>query len=99
VTVDHAVPEEGVALCEIAETLGRGLKVSVVSIPPEKAAEYFGWFAHFAELDMPAWSEWTRYESASWLDTDRRLNLLFRHARSPKSLVDIQRPFRALVTQ
>jgi nucleoside-diphosphate-sugar epimerase len=60
VTVYHAVQEEGVALRQIAETLGKGLKMPVVSIVPEKAAEHFGWFAHFAGVDMPASSEWTR---------------------------------------
>lgn len=60
VTVYNAVQEEGVALREIAETLGKGLKMPVVSIDPEKASEHFGWFAHFAGLDMPASSEWTR---------------------------------------
>ncbi len=59
-TVYHAVQEEGVALREIAETLGKGLKMPTVSIDPEKVAEHFGWFAHFAGLDMPASSEWTR---------------------------------------
>ena len=41
-TVYHAVQEEAVALREIAETLGQGLKVPVVSIEPGKAAEHFG---------------------------------------------------------
>ncbi len=59
-TVYHAVQEEGVALREIAETIGKGLKVPVVSIGAEKAGEHFGWFAHFAGLDMPASGEWTR---------------------------------------
>ena len=68
VTVYHAVQEEGVTAREIAETLGRGLKVPVVSIEPEKAAEHFGWFAHFAGLDMPASSEWTR-ETLGWQPT------------------------------
>jgi nucleoside-diphosphate-sugar epimerase len=68
VTVYHAVQEEGVALRDIAETLGCGLKVPVVSIPPEKAAEHFGWFAHFAGLDMPASSEWTR-KTLDWEPT------------------------------
>jgi nucleoside-diphosphate-sugar epimerase len=68
VTVYHAVQEEGVALREIAETLGKGLKVPVVSIPPEKAAEHFGWFAHFAGVDMPASSEWTR-KTLGWEPT------------------------------
>jgi nucleoside-diphosphate-sugar epimerase len=68
VTVYHAVQEEGVALREIAETLGKGLKVPVVSIPREKAAEHFDWFAHFAGLDMPASSEWTR-KTLGWEPT------------------------------
>jgi nucleoside-diphosphate-sugar epimerase len=68
VTVYHAVQEEGVALREIAETLGRGLKVPTVSIPPQKAAEHFGWLAHFAGLDMPASSERTR-KTLSWEPT------------------------------
>jgi nucleoside-diphosphate-sugar epimerase len=68
VTVYHAVQEEGVALRQIAETLGNGLKVPVVSINPEKAAEHFGWLAHFAALDMPASSEWTR-KTLGWEPT------------------------------
>ena len=60
VTVYHAVQEEGVALREIAETIAEGLKVPVVSLDKERAAEHFGWLAHFAGLDMPASSEWTR---------------------------------------
>jgi nucleoside-diphosphate-sugar epimerase len=60
VTVYHAVQEEGVSLREIAETLGKGLNLPVVSLDKEKVAEHFGWLAHFAALDMPASSEWTR---------------------------------------
>jgi nucleoside-diphosphate-sugar epimerase len=60
VTVYHAVQEEGVSMREIAEAIGKGLKVPVLSITPEKAGEHFGWLAHFAALDMPASSEWTR---------------------------------------
>ena len=60
VTVYHAVQEEGVALREIAETIGKGLKVPTVSLNQSKAAEHFGWLAHFAGLDMPASSDWTR---------------------------------------
>lgn len=59
-TVYHAVQEEGVPLREIAQTIGNGLKLPVVSLTPERAAEHFGWLAHFAGLDMPASSEWTR---------------------------------------
>ena len=60
VTTYHAVQEEGVPLRDIAEAIGKGLKVPVVSIPPEKAAEHFGMFGHFAMMDIRASSEWTR---------------------------------------
>ncbi len=60
VTIYHAVQEEGVSLREIAETLGKGLEIPVVSLTAEQGAEHFGWLGHFAALDMPASSEWTR---------------------------------------
>ena len=61
VTTYHAVQEEGVSLRDIAETIGKGLKVPLVSIPAEKAVEHFGmFFGHAATQDMPGSSEWTR---------------------------------------
>jgi nucleoside-diphosphate-sugar epimerase len=60
VTTYHAVQEEGVSLRDVAETIGKGLGVAVASIPAERAGEHFGVFGHFAALDMPASSEWTR---------------------------------------
>jgi len=68
VTVYNAVQEEGVSIREIAETIGEGLKVPAISIAPEKAAEHFGWFTHFAMLDMPASSERTR-KTLGWEPT------------------------------
>ena len=56
----HAVGEEGVSTKEIAEAIGRGLKVPAVSIAPEQAMEHFGFLAGFAGLDMPASSALTR---------------------------------------
>jgi nucleoside-diphosphate-sugar epimerase len=56
----HAVGEEGVSMREIAEAIGRGLKVPVVSLSREEAAAHFGWLAMFAGLDMPASSVQTR---------------------------------------
>ena len=53
VTVYNAVQEEGVSMREIAETIGKGLKIPIKSIPLEQAGEHFGWLAHFATLDMP----------------------------------------------
>jgi nucleoside-diphosphate-sugar epimerase len=64
----HAVAEEGVAMKEIAEVLGRGLKVPVVSLPAEKAAEHFGWLAMFAGRDLPASSALTQ-ERLGWKPT------------------------------
>jgi nucleoside-diphosphate-sugar epimerase len=56
----HAVAEEGVPLREIAESIGRGLKLPVVSISPEQAAEHFGWLGMFMGYDLPASSALTR---------------------------------------
>jgi len=66
--VYHAVAEEGVPLRTIAETIGRGLNVPVVAVPPEQAASHFGWFAAFAGYDQPASSAWTR-EQLGWHPT------------------------------
>jgi nucleoside-diphosphate-sugar epimerase len=56
----HAVVEEGVPLKAIAESIGRGLKVPVVSLSPEEAAAHFGWLTMFAASDLAASSEKTR---------------------------------------
>jgi nucleoside-diphosphate-sugar epimerase len=56
----HAVDEQGVSMKEIAEALGRGLKVPVVSIKPEEAEAHFGWLGVFAGHDMPASSALTQ---------------------------------------
>ena len=45
---------------EIAEVIGKGLKVPGVSLPPEKAQAHFGWLGMFAGFDMPASSAQTR---------------------------------------
>jgi nucleoside-diphosphate-sugar epimerase len=56
----HAVAEEGVPLREIAEAIGRGLKLPVVSKTPEQAAEHFGFLGFFVGGDMPASSAQTQ---------------------------------------
>lgn len=56
----HAVAEEGVPMRDIAETIGRGLKVPVVCLSPEKAAEHFGWLIRFAGSDLAASSALTQ---------------------------------------
>ena len=68
-TTYHAVQEEGVSLREIAETISKGLKVPLVSIPVETAGEHFGvFFGHAATMDMPGSSEWTR-KTLGWEPT------------------------------
>jgi hypothetical protein len=56
----HAVAEEGIPVRHIAEVIGRGLKVPVVSMYPEEAASHFGWLGPFAGLDLPASSAQTQ---------------------------------------
>jgi nucleoside-diphosphate-sugar epimerase len=58
--VYHAVGEEGVTHRAISQALGPRLRLPVVSITPEEAADHFGWLAMFASLDLPASSEQTR---------------------------------------
>jgi nucleoside-diphosphate-sugar epimerase len=56
----HAVAEEGVSVRDIAEVIGRGLKVPVVAMSPEEAPAHFGWLAMFAGADIPASSAQTQ---------------------------------------
>ena len=61
----HAVAEEGVPLRDIAAVIGRRLNVPVASVTPEKATEYFDWFAQFVSIDAPTSSRRTR-ELLDW---------------------------------
>ena len=56
----HAVEEEGVTLKAIAEAIGRGLKVPVISVPANEIAAHFGGMAMFATMSNPASSALTR---------------------------------------
>ncbi len=60
----HAVAEEGISMREIAEVIGRGLQVPVISLAQEQAPAHFGWLAMFASFDMPASSAITRQRLA-----------------------------------
>jgi nucleoside-diphosphate-sugar epimerase len=61
----HAVAEEGVPLREIAEAIGRGLKVPVASRSPEEAAGQLGPLGFFVGVDGPASSALTQ-ERLGW---------------------------------
>jgi nucleoside-diphosphate-sugar epimerase len=64
----NAVAEEGVPVRDIAEAIGRGLKVPVVSLSPEEAPAHFGWLAAFVGFDMPASSALTQ-QRLGWQPT------------------------------
>jgi len=69
----HAAQEEGVSLRDIAQTIAKGLKVPLISIPAEKAVEHFGiFFGRAVTQDMPASSAWTR-KTLGWEPTGPRL--------------------------
>ena len=64
----NAVAEEGIAVREIAESIGAGLKIPVVSLSPEEAQTHFGWLAMFVGMDMAASSLQTQ-QQLSWKPT------------------------------
>ncbi len=61
----HGVADEGVPSRKIAEAIGRGLNVPVVSKSTEEAADHFGWIARFFATDGPASSTLTQ-ERMGW---------------------------------
>ena len=58
----HAVGEEGVAVREVAEAIGKRLNVPVTSLSEEDSAGHFGWLDRIARMDVPASSVLTRQE-------------------------------------
>lgn len=61
----HAVAEEGVPLRDIAQIIGWGLRVPVISVSAEEARAHFGWLAGFVSRDAPASSALTQ-ERLAW---------------------------------
>src|ERR1700720_1185840 len=84
-TRDNAVAEEGVSMREIADVMGRGLKVPVVSISQEEAQAHFGWLAMFAGFDMPASSALTR-QRLGWRPTGPGLIADLEQMRWPEAV-------------
>jgi len=64
----NAVAEEGISMREIADVIGRGLKVPMISLTQEEAQAHFGWLAMFVGFDMPASSAQTR-QRLGWRPT------------------------------
>lgn len=50
----HGIGDDGVPTREIAEVIGRGLEVPVVSKSQEQATEHFGWMGLFFGMDVVA---------------------------------------------
>lgn len=74
----NAVAEEGIAVRDIAEVIGKGFGVPVVSLSLQEAAGHFGWLAPFAGMDLPASSAQTR-EQLGW------------QPRGPGMIADLER--------
>lgn len=53
----HAVAETGIAFKEIAEAIGEGLSLPVISVSGEDQLAHFGWFNHFATINCPSSSD------------------------------------------
>ncbi|MFE6778545.1 SDR family oxidoreductase [Streptomyces sp. NPDC057702] len=64
-SVLHGAAEEGVAIRDIAEVIGRHLDLPVAPIAPEDAATHFDWLGTFLGLDSPASHTRTR-ELLGW---------------------------------
>lgn len=68
----HAVAESGVAFREIAQAIGNGLHIPVISKNTTEAEKHFTWFMYFASIDCKASSALTR-EVLGWTPTHAEL--------------------------
>jgi nucleoside-diphosphate-sugar epimerase len=68
----HAVADESVPMRDLAAVIARRLHVPSASLTAEEAAFHFGWFAHFAGLDMCGTSARTR-AALGWVPHEQSL--------------------------
>lgn len=61
----HAVAEPGISTKAIAEAIGKGLDLPVISVPTSEASEHFGWMGRFFGADAMASNTITR-ELLGW---------------------------------
>jgi nucleoside-diphosphate-sugar epimerase len=89
----HGVADEGIPTRGIAEVIGRGLNVPVVSKSREEATDHFGWIGRFFGIDGPASSAHTQ-EHLGWrpvqpgLITDLNVEHYFEHIADAVPLHD-----------
>ena len=84
----HAVAEEGVAVRDIAETIGKGLKVPVTSLSPKEGQAHFGWLSVFAGNDLAASCAKTR-KKLGWNPTRPGLIADLERMRYPEVLATV----------
>jgi hypothetical protein len=86
----HGVAELGVPFREIAEVIGRRLKLPVITKTSKEAAGHFNWLASFVATDNPVSSQSTQ-KNLGWQPTDPALfrTLNARATSSP----DLKTPF------
>ena len=77
----HAAAEPGIPFRDIAEAIGRNLKLPVVGLSPAEAEKHFGWFAQVVSLDNPTSSALTG-ELLGW------------HPAQPSLIADIDQYFK-----
>ena len=75
-------------MCDIAEVIGRGLKVPAISISLEEAPAHFGWLAAFAGRDLPASGALTQKRLA-WRPTGPGLITDLEHMRYNQTETDV----------
>lgn len=61
-----AAAEEGIAVRDIAETIGRHLDIPTVSVPAERATEHFGPFGAIMTLGIPPMSNASTWQLLDW---------------------------------
>lgn len=68
----HGVGEEGVPFRDIAGVIGRQLNMPVQGKSGDEATDHFGWFLHFASMNVPASSAQTQ-QQMGWKPTQKGL--------------------------
>jgi nucleoside-diphosphate-sugar epimerase len=76
----HGIGDQGVPTREIAELIGRGLNMPLVSISQEQAAEHFGWIGLFFGMGVVASSALTQ-ERLGWRPAQEGLVADLDHGR------------------
>lgn len=61
----HAVAEEGVSVRDIAETIGKGLRLPITPLSEEASVKHFGWLDRIVKMNVPASSSLTR-DALGW---------------------------------